>query len=180
MGKPEAAESSYQTAIEMDVDYYKAYVRLGLIHHSKGSDQALDYYNSALAIYPNSIEAIRNKGIYYHDFENYYEAFRCFKQMAVLDSTNEEAYFNMGNTYVGRYRDAMPEYSRDTTVQKAMDYFEKSIEINPDYIQALQNLARGYEMKQEFVKARELYNRILVIEPGYEGAIYSLEAIKGK
>src|SRR5690606_20198646 len=48
------AVSSFQTAIEQEPDYYEAYVELGVMHAEKGDSIALEYYNSALDIYPES------------------------------------------------------------------------------------------------------------------------------
>ena len=58
------AESSYQTAIEMDANYYAAMIQLGWIYAQQQNDLAITYYDAALEIYPESMEAIRNKGLY--------------------------------------------------------------------------------------------------------------------
>ena len=46
--------------------------------------------------------------------------------MLEIDSTFEEAYFNIGNTYVGIYRDDMVQYTKDTIVEKALEKFSES------------------------------------------------------
>ena len=47
---------------------------MGMLSESAGNDIAVDYYNSAIEINSSSIEAHRNKGLYYHFNENYSEA----------------------------------------------------------------------------------------------------------
>ena len=55
------AASSYQTAIEVDPDYYDAYIHRGILADRLGEKEALDYYNSALSLEPKSVEAHRNR-----------------------------------------------------------------------------------------------------------------------
>ena len=44
------AASSYQTAIEVDPDYYDAYIHRGILADRLGEKEALDYYNSGVII----------------------------------------------------------------------------------------------------------------------------------
>ena len=97
--------------------------------------------------------------------------------MLEIDSTFEEAYFNIGNTYVGIYRDDMVQYTKDTIVEKALENFQKAVDINPGYIQAWYNLGLGYEVKSDKQAAREVYNYILSIETNYEAAIDGLNRL---
>jgi len=139
LGNMKLAESSYQTAIEMDARYYEAMIQLGWIYAQQQNDLALTYYDAALEIFPKSMEAIRNKGLYLHFANRHLEARTYFYQMLEIDSTFEEAYFNIGNTYVGIYRDDMVPYTKDTIVERALENFQKAIDINPGYIQAWYN-----------------------------------------
>ena len=59
--------------------------------------------SSAIEINSSSIEAHRNKGLYYHFNENYSEARKAFKFIVQIDSNFEETYFNIGNTFLGEY-----------------------------------------------------------------------------
>lgn len=177
LGNFKLAESSYQTAIEMDANYYEAMIQLGWLYAQRQNDLALTYYNSAIAIRPNSLEAHRNKGLYNHFSGNYVEARQSFFKMLEIDSSFEEAYFNLGNTYIGVYRDDYPEYTRDTIVERAIEYFQKAIDLNPNYIQALYNMGLGYQIKGEKEKAKEVYNQILTIENNYLPAIEGLNSL---
>ena len=177
LGNMKLAESSYQTAIEMDANYYAAMIQLGWIYAQRQDDLALTYYDAALEIYPESMEAIRNKGLFYHFANRPLEARIYFNKMLEIDSTFEEAYFNIGNTYVGIYRDDMEQYTKDTIVEKAIENFQKAVNINPGYIQAWYNLGLGYEVKGEKEQAIEVYNYILSNETNYQPAIDGLNRL---
>ena len=58
LGNKSLAISSYQTAIEMDADYYDAYMNLGLLFSEQNDINAIEYYNSAIDIFPSSIDSI--------------------------------------------------------------------------------------------------------------------------
>ena len=79
--------------------------------------------------------------------------------MLEIDSTFEEAYFNIGNTYVGIYRDHMLQYTKDTIVEKALENFQKAVDINPRYVQAWYNL--GLDMKSKVIN--KLLERFIII-----------------
>jgi len=177
LGNKSLAISSYQTAIEMDADYYDAYMNLGLLFSEQNDNNAIEYYNSAIDIFPSSIEAHRNKGLYYHFSGRYNKARISFSKVAEIDSTFEEAYFNIGNTYIGLYSDTMSVFSKDTTLNQAIYYFEKAIDINPNYVQAIYNLGLQYEFKGEKAKAKELYLHAIEIDNNYAPALNAVNEL---
>ena len=174
MGSNELAISSYQTAIEMDPNFYDAFISLGVLLSEKMDPKSIDYYNSAIEIFPSSIEAHRNKGLFYFFNSDYLLAQKSFNNVIDIDSTFEEAYFNIGNTYIGMFSDTMDDYSKDTTLNKAISYFKKAIELNPRYVQAIHNLGLQYEFKGNKEKAKEYYLRAIEIDNNYAP---SLDAI---
>lgn len=177
IGNDNFAKSSYQTAIEMDVNYYDAYINLGIIYAKEMNNKAISYYNSALEIQPNSIEALRNKGLYYHFSKNYLKARVSFMNILNIDSLFEEAYFNIGNTYIGMYNDNMDAYSKDTTLNKAIEYFYKAVNINPKYVQAVYNLGVQYEYKGEIDSAKKYYLRAIDLENNYTPALDAINSL---
>ena len=72
------AASSYQTAIEVDPDYYDAYIHRGMLADRLGEKEALDYYNSALSLEPMSVEAHRNKALHLYFTDQHTAARKSF------------------------------------------------------------------------------------------------------
>ncbi len=177
LGNLDLAISSYQTAIEMDPNYYDAYINLGLLSEQKSDHNALNYYNMALEIYPNSVEAIRNKGLYYHFTGNYRDARVCFYKIIELDSTFEEAYFNVGNSYLYAFTKDMNSYTRDTTLTNAFNYYQKAIELNPFYVQAYYNLGILYEENGDKILAKEYYLKAIDLDNNYTQALEAVNSL---
>lgn len=158
------AMSSYQTAVEQDPDYYSAYVEMGVMHDHAGSDLALDYYQSALDVYPESIEAWYNIGMFYQVRGEVDKALETYSQLHQVDSTYADAYFNHGYVhmlmtedldsalhffniavdldpeYFQAYNNIGLCYEKKGDFAMARSYYQKSIEINPNYQLAKDNL----------------------------------------
>ncbi len=75
----------------------------------------------------------------------------------------QEVYSNMGVLY-----------SEMRKADKAAGMYQRSLDIDPDYIPALFNLAGLFEEKGERQQATELYRRILSIDPGHRDSLARL------
>lgn len=176
-GERDKAKSSYQTAIETDGNYYDALHHMANMLASDLDEKALVYYDAALDIQPESYEAMRNKGLMLIKMEKYQDARNMFNAILSVDPNNEECYFNIGNTYVASYRDDMDQYSKDTTVQKALENFSKATEVNPVYIDALYNLGWINQFIGNKQKAIKYYQEVLEIDDYHEPTLDALKDI---
>lgn len=168
------AISSYQTAIERDPNYYNAYLALGSIHNRLDDPLAIQYFNSAIATWPGSIEAWRLKGMSYYDHGQYEEAIVCFDTILHYDSTFEVSYFDIGRTLINLCYEDNPKAKNDSLIDLAIYNFEKALELNVNYVPAKFNRALCYETKGNIKLARAEYKAILIIEPNYEPALDAL------
>tara|TARA_Y100001933_G_scaffold110662_1_gene110747 strand:+ start:211 stop:1281 length:1071 start_codon:yes stop_codon:yes gene_type:complete len=162
------AASSYQTAIEVDPDYYDAYIHRGMLADRLGEDKALDYYNSALALEPKSIEAHRNKALHLHFNNQFMDARASFLDVIQLAPDFEEAYFNIGNTYLGQF--AQNEVITDY-VDSAFHYFSEAYKMNKTYVQAIHNMGVCFEIKGELNVAREHYQKAIDLDNNFQPAL---------
>ena len=173
LGNSNRASSSYQTAIEVDPNYFDAYIHMGMLAENLGNTNALDYYNSAIAINNLSIEAHRNKGLYYHFNENYSKARESFHVITKIDSNFEETYFNIGNTFLGEYNLDNNQYYLDS----AFYYFKKAIYKNSNYVQAIHNLGICHEIEKDFNSAIYCYKKAIKIDNDYRPSLDALNSL---
>lgn len=162
------ALSSFQTAIEQDPDNYSAYVQLGVMHDQMGDSTAVQYYNSAIDIYPESIEAWYNKGIFYQNRGELEEAFTCYRTLHTIDSTWADPYYNEGYIHL-----LMTE-----ELDSAVYYFNKAVELDPGYYQAYNNLGLAYEKKGDLTNARFYYGKAVEINPDFKLAKDNLNRLQ--
>lgn len=172
LGNTKLAQSSYQTAIEANPDYYDAYILLGVLYEKMGDEMAINYYNSAAEINPNGIEAFRNKGLFYHFSQEYALARISFEKVIEIDSTFEEAYFNIGNTFLGEY--AMDTLEAKKYISEAMKFYNQAVSINPNYVQSIHNIGICYEIIGDKLKAKEQYLYAIELDNNYTPSLNAL------
>lgn len=175
--KKELAISSYQTAVERNPNYYDAYLALGSLYNQMDNPLAIQYYNSALSIWPESIEAWRLKGMSYYEHEDYEEAIVCFDTILHFDSTFEVSYFDIGRTLINLCYDDNPPAKNDSLLELAIENFDKALRLNVNYVPAKFNRALCYETKENYTLARAEYKAILKLEENYEPAIKALNSL---
>jgi len=173
LGNLSLSSSSYQTAIEVDPDYFDAYNHLGMLYEKTGKEGAVDYYNSAIAIQPNSIEAHRNKGLYLYFNQEYQLARASFEEVKRIDPYFEEAYFNIGNTYLGDF-DMMNDVS---SLDSAFFYFNTAYQMNNEYVQAIHNIGLCHEIKKDLVKAKFWYQQAIDLDNNFEPSLDAMNAL---
>ena len=175
IGDTTLAASSYQTSIELNPDFYDAYIELALLYAAQHSDLALEYYNTAIGIKPNSVEALYNKAMYLQENagknrDRFDRAFDCYSKIEEVDPSNAAANFNKGYIYLEKlmkYDSASMEFT--TAIQKF-----------PGYFQAYYNRGLCYESMDKKAEAESDYRAALKISPGYTDAAKALSRVRGE
>ncbi|MDZ4822573.1 MAG: tetratricopeptide repeat protein [Flavobacteriales bacterium] len=169
------AASSYQTAIELDPDFYDAYVEVALLYASQQSDLAIEYYNTAIDLKPNSVEALYNKAMYLQETGNgsvqrYQQAFECYDRMQEIDPKNAAANFNKGFInleFLQNYQAGEVEFS-------------SAIAKFPQYYQAYYNRGLCNESLGKMKEAEADYRKALDLFPAYDDAAKALSRVRGE
>jgi len=162
------AVSSFQTAVEQDPENYSAYVQLGVMYDQIGDSSALEYYNSALDIYPESIEAWYNKGMYYQNRGEVDRSLECYRTLHTIDSTWADPYYNEGYIHL-----LMTEQ-----FDSAIYYFDRAVHFDPSYFQAYNNLGLAYEKKNDLTNAKFYYTKAVSINPDFQLAKDNLNRVQ--
>jgi len=174
MGDTALASSSYKTAIEVDPNYYDAYVEVGLLYAAKKNDLAKEYYTSAIEIRPKSVEAWYNKAMFLQETgtkkkDRYKEAFACYDSILSIDNGFVAAHFNKGFIWL--------EYLQQ--YDSAAVHFTNAITLFPEYYQAFYNRGLCYESQGKRKEAESDYRQALALKPDYTDAAKSLNRVLG-
>ncbi|MBR1421812.1 MAG: tetratricopeptide repeat protein [Selenomonadaceae bacterium] len=94
---------------------------------------ALEYYNHALEINPNSAEAYNNRGLTYYHLNQFTNALSDFSKAIDLDKNFSHAYNNRGMILnsMGQHSQAIPD-------------FDQALKLNPKFSYALNNRGNAY------------------------------------
>jgi len=151
------------TQIDPDSVHYAA--KLSNLLSSLGkTDAAIDEYLRLLRRQPDDAIAHFNVALLYKKQRRYTEALSAYQEAARTGLEQlQDAYSEMGTVH-----------SEMLNADEAREMFERALEIAPDHIPALFNLAGLCEESGEKDRAIELYEKILSIEPDHWKALARL------
>jgi len=162
------AVDQLQITIEKEPRFYNAYILLGNLYSIKPDSIAISYYNNAIKLVPNSIEAHYNLGMYYQNNKRLDDAIKIYQRMIdTIAPAYPNSYYNIGYIHL--------EYKKD--YKKALELFQKAFKADPQYIEALYNSGVCFEKMKEYAKARNIYNECLKMKTNYELAINGLNRL---
>lgn len=160
--KYDKAAEFYRKAIELNRDMDAAYYDLAGTEVNRNQPQeALRVLEQARERFPRSFIGEFFTGLAYNRLKNYGEAIRHLTSAEVIARASEPArltehfYFQLGATY-----------ERNKDRAEAEKYFQKAIDLSPNFAEALNYL--GYmwaERGEKLAKAQEYIERALKIEP---------------
>jgi len=160
--KPEQASDQFNQAILLSPDFAEAYYHLALAQLSAGkANEALGTLENIRAKFPHSFLLEFYSGLACGELKDYKTALRHFTSAEVMAKATEpklldkEFFFQLGACYerIGDY-------------PKAEEYFQKCLELSPDWPEACNYL--GYMWAERGVnlqKARELIEKAVKGEP---------------
>lgn len=164
------AISSMQTAVEQDTKYYDAYIQLGLVFTHKGNPLALDYFNDAINLRPNQIEAYYDKGMFYQLGQDYDDAIKTYHEILQIDSTYKYVLYNLGYIY----------YVHNPDYKQSIVYFDKAVRSDTTYAMAYFGRGNCYEQLGQPEKALLDYSHAVYLNPGFNAASQAFKELKAK
>ena len=145
---PDAAISAYQTAYVLTPEDIDIYVNLGSAFYDKEDyNNALAVYRQALELQPHNPKIHCNLGFLYWGKSDTEEAMKSYELAIKYNDKYDIAYNNLGVIY-------LDDLGR---VNKAIELFQKAVEVNPSYALAHFNLARATSIIGDKIEAAKLY-----------------------
>jgi len=131
MQRPDAAEKSLRTALELDQTHFPARVALGRRHITVGDvASACAEWESALRLSPNAAGVLNNLGVAHHLAGRLEHSVRAFRRALRIDPGNAFARANLGMKYIFRGEDSL-----------AIQELKKSARLRDDFVPIHINLA---------------------------------------
>ena len=152
------AIADYNTAIDLDPKYARAYNNRGVAYDALGQyEQAIADYNTAIELDHDPLaRPYNNRGWAYRNLGQYERAIEDYNTAIDLDPEYATAYNNRGNTYrrLEDYEAALADYGR-------------AIELNPDNARFYNSRGIVYEKEKQFTLAIADYQEALKLDPDY-------------
>jgi len=161
--KYDEALASLEQFLEKNPDVYQAYLNIADCYREKGElDKAIEEYNRVLEQAKKdelqgketTAKALAGIGECYLKKEDFEKAQNYFKQSIESYPENEILAYNVGEIYFSNQK-----------IGEAIHYFELSTQIKPDWAPPYLKLGYVYLNKGDYEKAKENFNKFLVIDP---------------
>ncbi|HPZ08099.1 MAG TPA: SUMF1/EgtB/PvdO family nonheme iron enzyme [Candidatus Eremiobacteraeota bacterium] len=187
-GKYKEAIACFDKVLKSEPGAYKVWNNKGnALYKLMEYEKALTCYEKAMSIEPDYENAWYGKGCSLTQMKRYKEALECFervlellpgdkdgearreeviKALSLVDTKKVEEFFNRGNAlYV------------QENYKEAYEYYNKALEIDPDYIDALYNKGCVLNQLKEYEEALRCFNKVIKLNPTYSNATNKKEML---
>ncbi len=162
LNQNELANEEYQYISTNDPHYFGNYEENAREERDAGNYQkAIEYYNQAIDIKPLNVTLLNERGWVYHSLFKYDSALMDFKKAAEI-GPDYYNYFNIA--YTMDFLDS---------IEAAIDYYNKSIELKSDYHLSYNNRGYEYYRLEEYDKAIKDYTISIELKDDYYLSYYN-------
>lgn len=162
--RADGAFKAFQAAVELDDQLIDGWLALGEIASNNKDDNAQVYFNNALNIEPDNIQALHAKAFYLQNINKIDDALENYTRINEIDSTYEWAYFNRAILLLERNQ-----------LDESERLFKVAIVNNPNMVEAFYYLGIIREKQKRYEEALRFYRDAAAIDPNYEKAIEAIE-----
>ena len=164
------ALKNFQISAEQDDRFYDPVEQICRIYAEQQPPYALDYIRKTQQQFPDIANARYELALYLQSHGEPEEAVKHYDTLLMLQPNNYMVLFNVG--YVNYV------YLENNEV--ALDYFNRALQANPNYLDAFYNKGRVLEQMGKYSQAEEIYKEILKGYPNYELAVDALNRIQNQ
>lgn len=160
-GENGEAERLARAVLGADPDNFDAHHVLAVVAaHDSRRDEAVASYDRALAIRPDDVQALSNRGVALNELGRYGEALMGLDRALALRPDFLPALSNRGNALrgLGRHDEALASYDR-------------ALSLSPDFPEALSNRGNALHEMRRYEEALASYERALAARPNYPEAL---------
>ncbi|MDD5750132.1 MAG: tetratricopeptide repeat protein [Candidatus Pacebacteria bacterium] len=169
-GSREWAIKSFEAALKLEPKNPVFLTELGKLELAdKKNDEAKDFFQQAVAIKPDYVDAHLQMAFLEDEEGSKQEAQGRLENLVRLSPFSVDAHFQLGRIYFnsGEY-------------DKAQEQFQTVLALYPNHSNSLYSLALVYEKEGEKDKALELLNRVLELNPGNQDVKQKISAVKNE
>ena len=164
------ALKNFQLASEQDDNFYDPVEQICRIYAVQQPPYALDYIRKVQLQFPERPNARYELALYLQSHGKPEEALLHYDSLLMLQPDNYIVLYNIG--YVNFV------YLENN--EMALEYFNKALEVKPDYIDAYYNKGRVLEQMGNYAEAEKIYKEVLKRAPDYRLAIDAINRIQNQ
>ncbi|MFA5417802.1 MAG: tetratricopeptide repeat protein [Bacteroidales bacterium] len=156
-----------QISVRLDTINFMSYMQLAAISIAQADTLTAYYLTQALKIQPKEERALFFLAMTYQEQRKFQDAIDKFKLVTEYYPNNKRAFYHLGYIYLAELSD----------YGSAKIEFQKAIELDPNYVEAVYNLGRTFEALKEYKTARSYYKQSLELLPNYPLAVQGMNRL---
>ena len=165
-----SALRNFQLAAEQDATFYDPVEQISRIYAVQQPPYTVDYLRKAQQQFPDQPTARYELALYLQSHGEPEEALLHYDTLLMMRPDNYYVLFNIGYVnFVYLENDAV-----------ALEYFDRALEANPQYIDAYYNKGCVLEQMGNYNQAIAIFKEILKIQPDYRLAIDAINRVQKK
>ena len=201
-GKTEEGLVHIQKAVQLKPDYVEAHNNLGGYLLGRGEiDEARKHFIAVLKIDPNMPQAHNNMGIIMINKGKINEAIFHFQEAVRSNPEFEQAQNNLQRAVAIQQNQMDMELEKTRTALKdnpsdpqlnyelgnlylakgdlkaAIDQFQKALSLQPDFPEALNNLAMAHTFNRQYAKALVVFQKLVALQPANPANYYNIAVL---
>jgi len=162
------ALKNFQFAAEQDEFFYDPVEQICRIYAVQQPPYALDYLRKVQRQFPDQANSRYELALYLQSHGEPEEALAHYDTLLMLQPENQIVLYNIA--YVNYVYLAQNEI--------ALEYFNRALEVDPDYLDAYFNKGRVLEQMGDYAQAMDVYKEVLKRQPNYQLAIDGINRIQ--
>lgn len=162
-----SAMKNFMIAREQDASFYDPQREICNIYLAQHNPLVEGFMRSMVSNFPDVPMARYDLALFLQDNGYPEEALAHYDTLLLLSPDNSRLLFNKGYVYFV--------YLGEN--QKALDYFNQSLQSDPGYLDALYNKGHVLERMGDYVQARSIYSQVLEKQPNYRLAIDGMNRV---
>ena len=164
------ALKNFQRAAEQDENFYDPVEQICRIYVVQEPPYTLEYLRKVQQQFPDHANSRYELALYLQSHGEPEEAVKHYDTLLMQNPENYIVLYNLGYVHLV--------YTDHYDV--ALDYFNRVLELKPDYLDAIFNKGHVYELMGDFAKATDIYKEVLKVKPNYNLAIEGLQRIQNQ
>ncbi|MGE5497718.1 MAG: tetratricopeptide repeat protein, partial [Syntrophothermus sp.] len=182
-GNFELAEQEYLQAVKAKPNNLNAVSNLGNLKSKRSDSKEIEKvkkyfsegkFEKALSILKsyekgreNDPDVLNLLGMTHYSLRNIDDSLSCYERLVAADKNSALGYYSLAVCFQAKENN-----------ERALQYYLKALEINPDYLDALNNLGLLYVSLKKIEDAERCYEKALDIDPDYYNCITNWGALK--
>ena len=169
-GKLEDAAACFRQSIARNPEYAEAYTNLGIVFQMQGNlNDAIALFRKAVELKPSLLPAHLNLGMCLMNLGQGEGAEESLRQVTILAAEQSAP---LQHAAALQSLGVIAAQRGDFT--QAETLLRRALELQPDYIDAHNNLGNLLQLTMRLSEAETCYRRVLELQPGYANAYYNL------